>query len=132
MRFYIFYIQFSCCFSYYQNKNSTFYRSSRHPIANAWMIDTMIGIAGIFLNSTVLQIIWKERGSIVKSVNVMIGWGKRKRRNLFRIIIIQSFKRMDIFYRILFSITVIWRSLNFFVERNLLFFLGIASEQVEQ
>ena len=39
--------------------------------------------------------------------------------------------RLDIFYRTLFSITVIWRSLVFFLDRNLFFFLGINLEKVK-
>ena len=39
------------------------------------------------------------------------------------------FTRMDIFYRTVFSMTVIWRSLVFFVDKNLLSIFGVDLEK---
>ena len=69
------YLQISCCLAHYENQNITsFYRRSEHPMAKAWLIDSVIGTIGILLNSTVMYMIIKEKESMIKCVNVMIGY----------------------------------------------------------
>ena len=45
---------------------------SEHPLANAWMINSAIGVIGIFFNSFELFVFYRERHQMINSVNVMI------------------------------------------------------------
>ena len=43
-----------------------------HPIQRAWIINSVIGVCGIILNSLVLVVFIQERDKLVTSVNAMI------------------------------------------------------------
>ena len=45
---------------------------SEHPLANAWMINSAIGVIGTFFNSFELFVFYRERHQMINSVNVMI------------------------------------------------------------
>ena len=45
---------------------------SEHPLANAWMINSAIGVIGILFNSFELFVFYQERHQMINSVNVMI------------------------------------------------------------
>ena len=45
---------------------------SEHPLANAWMINSAIGVIGILFNSFELFVFYRERHMMINSVNVMI------------------------------------------------------------
>jgi len=49
---------------------------SEHPLANAWMINSAIGVIGIFFNSFELFVFYRERHQMINSVNVMIWFVK--------------------------------------------------------
>ena len=43
-----------------------------HPIQKAWIINSVIGVCGIILNSLVIVVFIQERDKLVTSVNAMI------------------------------------------------------------
>ena len=45
---------------------------SEHPLANAWIINSAIGVIGTFFNSFELFVFYRERHQMINSVNVMI------------------------------------------------------------
>ena len=45
---------------------------SEHPLAKAWLVDSAVGVIGIFFNSFELFVFYRERHHMINSVNVMI------------------------------------------------------------
>ena len=45
---------------------------SEHPLQKAWLLNSVIGVAGIILNCAVLLLFIKERNTLITSVNAMI------------------------------------------------------------
>ena len=54
---------------------------SQHPLANAWMLNSGIGVIGIFFNSFELFVFYRERHQMINSVNVMI-WSVKMQKCL--------------------------------------------------
>ena len=91
---------------------------SQHPLANAWMINSGIGVIGIFFNSFELFVFYRERHQMINSVNVMI-WSVKMLVRMPRQFLYFVF-RMDTFYRVLYSFLVQWRCYNLSFDQNLL------------
>ena len=45
---------------------------TEHPLHLGWLCHSVIGVAGVILNSLVILILYLERSSLVSSINVMI------------------------------------------------------------
>ena len=98
---------------------------SEHPLANAWMINSAIGVIGTFFNSFELFVFYRERHQMINSVNVMI-WSVKMLNRMSGQFLYLVF-RMDTFYRVLYSFLVQWRCYNLSFDQNLLrktFFLN--------
>ena len=58
-------------FSSHSDENENVNDKRRHPTSSFWFMESVFGLTGVILNSSVLYIFYIERHNLISTVNVM-------------------------------------------------------------
>ena len=114
LKYFVLFIKHEQFFSSCSDENEDKEDKKRHPTSNFWFIESLFGLTGAILNSSVLYIFYIERQNLISTVNVMTRQVYKQKKRSSREYCHNSFFSLHTFFRLLYCFATFWRNVLMF------------------